>query len=121
VLKVPIGIGPPNVLQDTITADPTNPTITDLTTVTAVTLDVWAPTGVGGAPQELSWTATIVSATPPVATTPSTLTWQHVFQTTDVPSPGPYRVTAYLSVAGFPDAIPCPPTKTFEGVAKYAL
>lgn len=121
MLKIPIGIGPPNVLQDTIVADGDNPVITDLTTVTAVTLHVWTPTGPLGAPVMTSWPATIVSATAPVGSSPSTLTWQHTFQTTDVTATGLYRVTAWLSVPGFNNAIPCPPTKSFEGAPEYLL
>lgn len=120
-IKVPVGIGAPNVLQDILTGAPSNPTITDLTTVNGVVLHVTGPTGPNGALQATEWSATIVSATAPVGTTPSYLVWQHAFAGTECPAPGRYTVTAYLSVPGFADAIPCQPAKHIDAVPDPSL
>jgi hypothetical protein len=106
--NVPIGIGAPNVLQDTITAASTNPTITDLTTVTGVSLLVLLPSGT-----QTTWTASIVGATPPVGNVSSTLTFQHNFSasggvgtaTGDCALVGTYMIAAQLTVPG--GVVPC--------------
>jgi hypothetical protein len=118
-LRIPVGIKEPNVLRPAapgVTADSTNPTLTDLTAVTAVSLSVSGPVGPNGAWGTVVWPATIVSATAPTDDAPSTLMWQHAFTTGDVPLVGDYRVTPLLSVPGFADAIACEPAVTFQAV-----
>jgi hypothetical protein len=53
------------------------------------------------------WPASIVSATPPTSSQPSTLRWRHPWQVTDCPAgvTGPYSVQPYLTTPTGP--VPC--------------
>lgn len=99
--RVPIGIGAPNVLQQTLTVDASVPSITDLTSVTGVSLLV----GIPGIAMPVTWTATILSATSPMTGVPSTLLWQHTFDSADCTVEGIYVIAAQLTVPG--GVVPC--------------
>lgn len=99
--RVPVGIGAPNVLQQTLTVDGSVPSLTDLTTVTGISLLV----GVPGQASPVTWTATVYSATAPGTGTLSSLVWRHVFAPTDCVVEGIYVITAQLTVPG--GVIPC--------------
>lgn len=93
--QVPIGIGPPCALKQTINADDTA-SVTDLTTVTAVTLLVRRADG-----STAQWSAQIVSVTP------GQLTYQYPFAAGggDCPVVGAYMVAPSLTVPG--GTVPC--------------
>lgn len=100
---VPAGIGPPNAFLQTVSVDDDAPSITDMTTVTSVTILVWMD-GVGVV-TPATWASTIVTATPPSEGIVSSLQWQHAFQTTDLPVPGRYIAETHLAVPG--GDVPC--------------
>lgn len=116
MLKVPVNYGPPNTMDGEVVADPTDPRLTDLTTVTAVYLRFWGPTGTAGAYQAQILGPCTFSATPPSGTTVSTLTWVYSFLGTETPNVGDYRCTVLLSVPGHAQAIPCGPAQPFKVV-----
>lgn len=100
--RVPLGIGPPNVLQGTVSADTTTPTLTDLTSVTAVSLLVRLP----GQITPVAWAASIVSATPPVGGSGSSLVWKYAFTGTESGTTTGFAVvSAQLTVPA--GVVPC--------------
>jgi hypothetical protein len=97
---VPVGIGAPNVLQQTQRVDPSVPSITDLTTVTGVSLNVSIN---GAAP--VVWSATILAAFAATPTSLSYMIWQHAFASADCAVEGVYVIAPQLTVPG--GSIPC--------------
>lgn len=100
--QVPVGIGAPNALTQTINVTDVSG-LEDLTTVTGVSLNVLRADG-----STATWVATIVSATT------TTLEWSHTFASTDtIPDPsaapdgvvGSYKVVPVLTVPG--GTVPC--------------
>lgn len=102
-MRVPVGIGPPNVLEIPITS---TSSVLDLTTVTAVTFRVWNPNGT-----EVTSTftgsktyaaASSIAATASYAFTGAEFTGASVNPATML---GRWDIAAYLTVPG--GTVPC--------------
>jgi hypothetical protein len=96
---VPVGIGPPNAIYQPIAQAvvPSYVPALDFTLVTGVTLHVARPDGTTA-----QWVATAL-----LQVTTTGLVAKYAFQVADCPTDGSYAIRPYLSVTGFPNAIPC--------------